>query len=174
MSQSVRLFADASSFLSLGMRLMMIYTALRDWMQREHYTADERGELCDALLPLHSLAMFCLVEKSNGQQWRRECGGLRDAQLLALCRVYESVGGEKIGDGWMKKAKVKGKAAGGASGVVRDEDVWVEWPGVVEVHVDWDIVPFAAQSVLLPRTLRDAPPASVVDGLLDADTLVIT
>ena len=165
--QSAQLLADASSFLSLGMRLMMIYTALRDWMQREHYSADERDELSDALLPLHSLAMFCLIEKDGAREWRRECGGLSDAQVKALCRVYERVGGEKIGDGWMKKGKGK------SSGADSEGDVWVEWPGVVEVHLDWDVVPFAAQSVVLPRALRDAPPSSVVDGLLDADPLII-
>ena len=167
--QSEQLLADASSFLSLGMRLMMIYTALRDWMHREHYTADERDELSDALLPLHSLAMFGLIEKDNGREWRRECGGLNDEQLTALCRVYEKVGGEKVGDGWMKKGKSKGKRSVADS----EGDVFVELPAVVEVNLDWNVVPFAAQSVLLPRALRDASPSSVVDGLLDADALII-
>ena len=167
--ESAQLLADPSSFLSLGMRLMMIYTALRDWMQREQYATDERDELCDALLPLHSLAMFCLVEKDGAREWRRECGGLSDAQVKALCRVYERVGGDNVGDGWRRK---QGKGKERVTG--REGDVWVEWPAVVGVQLDWSVVPFAAQSVSLPPALRDAPPSSVVDGLLDADALIIT
>ena len=171
--ESAQLLADASSFLSLGMRLMMIYTALRDWMQREHFTADERDELCDALLPLHSLAMFCLIEKDGNRHWRRECAGLKDTQLAALCRVYERLGGEKVSDGWQKK-RAPGRGTGITSVAESEGDVWVEWPSVVEVQLEWRVVPFAAQSVLLPRALRDAPPSSVVDDLLDADSLIIT
>ena len=158
------LFTDASSFLSLGMRLMMIASALRDWMARHSYAANH---LASTLSPLHSLAMLCLAERAPGGQ--AVAGGVPGVDRRAGRGSAEADRAEGEGTSWER----------GGEGRVREQRleerrVWVRWPGEVEVQLGWEVVPFAAFSVGLPPGLQDSERSKEVDGLLDADGLLIT
>ena len=158
-SPAAPLLDSTSSFLTLGMRLMMIANALRDFLSRCGYLQQP-----DVIAPLQSLALFCLTEKEGARKekdWRRECSGLSDAQVAALCSLYERVGGARIGEAVRKRAQA-GRAA-----------LWVEWPGEVELQLGFSVVPFAAASVGLPAALKAADASKLPDGLLEADSLII-
>ena len=162
------LFTDPSSFLTLGMRLMMVVSATKDWMLREGGGLEEGVErVGEAVAPLQGLGMLCLAEKGGGGKagWRAQCRGLRDEQVAVVLALLERLGGERVGEAWKRKGK-------GGEGVSRG--VWVEWPVEVAVPLRWDVVPFAASSVGVPRGLRDTDGSRQVDGLQDNDGLLIT